>query len=72
MELSKLKREKHTRAVINTDTVAYKSFLAEVENHRKFSKAVNEVDGLKKEVVKLKQILKELLNGMNNNGKSSS
>ena len=72
MDTSKLKRHPYTQAVINTDTASYKQHLSEEQKSREMRFALNEVNTLRQDVNDIKDMLKSIINGMNNNGKSSS
>jgi hypothetical protein len=72
MDTSKLKRHPFNQAVINTDSVSYKQYVYETNKSREMASALNEVSTLRKDVDDIKDMLKTIINGMNNNGKSSS
>ena len=72
MNTSGLKRNEYNQALINTDSVSYKKFISEQQQSRELKKAVDEVNNLRKDVDDIKDMLRTIINGMNNNGKSSS
>ena len=72
MDTSKLIRNKYNQALINTDSVSFKKFVSEQQQSREIKKALLEVNTLRSDVDDIKDMLRTLINGMNNNGKSSS
>lgn len=72
MDTTKLKRHPFNQAVINTDSVSYKQYVHETNRGRQMANALNEVNTLRKDVDDIKDMLRTIINGMNNNGKSSS
>ena len=71
-DTTKLKRDSHSKAVINTDTMSFQRFVSEQKQSRELKKTLSEVHTLRKDVDDIKDMLKTLINGMSNNGKSSS
>ena len=69
---SGLKRNDYNQALINTDSVSFKKFVSEQQQSREVKKALAEVNNLRNDVDDIKSMLKTIINGMNNNGKSSS
>jgi len=67
-----LKRNDYNQALINTDSVSFKKFVSEQQQSREVKKALAEVNNLRNDVDDIKSMLKTIINGMNNNGKSSS
>jgi hypothetical protein len=72
MDTSKIIRNKYNQALINTDSVSYKKFASEQQQSREIKKALVEVNSLRSDVEDIKGMLRTIINGMNNNGKSSS
>ena len=72
MDSSKLKRNNFNQALINTDSVSFKKFVSEQQQSREVKKALAEVNTLRSDVDDIKDMLRTIINGMNNNGKSSS
>ncbi len=72
MDTSKIIRNKYNQALINTDSVSYKKFVSEQQQSREIKKALVEVNSLRSDVEDIKGMLRTIINGMNNNGKSSS
>jgi hypothetical protein len=72
MDTAKLKRHPYTQAVINTDTASYRQHIFEEQKSRELRQALTEVNTLRRDVDDIKDMLKTIINGMNNNGKSSS
>lgn len=72
MDSSKLKRNNYNQALINTDSVSFKKFVSEQQQSREVKKALAEVNTLRSDVDDIKDMLRTIINGMNNNGKSSS
>ena len=72
MDTAKLKRHPYTQAVINTDTDSYRQHIFEEQKSRELRQALTEVNTLRRDVDDIKDMLKTIINGMNNNGKSSS
>jgi len=70
-DITKLKRDNHSKAVINTDTMSFQRFVSEQKQSRELKKALGEVNTLRKDVDDIKDMLRTLINGMNNNGKTS-
>jgi hypothetical protein len=70
-DITKLKRDSHSKAVINTDTMSFQRFVSEQKQSRELKKALGEVNTLRKDVDDIKDMLRTLINGMNNNGKTS-
>jgi hypothetical protein len=72
MDTTKLKRHPYTQAVINTDTASYRQHIFEEKKSRELRLALDEVNTLRSDVDDIKDMLRTLINGMNNNGKSNS
>ena len=72
MDTTQLKRHPYNQAVINTDSSSYRQHVYETNKSREMSNALSEVSTLRKDVDDIKDMLKTIINGMNNNGKSSS
>jgi len=72
MDTTKLKRHPYNQAVINTDGTSYRQHIYETNKSRDMANALNEVSTLKRDVDDIKDMLRTIINGMNNNGKSSS
>ena len=72
MDTSKIIRNKYNQALINTDSVSFKKFAYEQQQSRDIKKALLEVNTLRSDVDDIKDMLRTIINGMNNNGKSSS
>lgn len=72
MDTTKLKRQAFNQAVINTDSVSYRQHIHETNKSRQMANALNEVNTLRRDVDDIKDMLRTIINGMNNNGKSSS
>ena len=72
MDSTKLVRHPYNQAVINTDAASYRQHIFEEHKSREMRLALNEVNTLRKDVDDIKDMLKTLINGMSNNGKSSS
>lgn len=72
MDTSKLKRHPFNQAVINTDSISYSQHIYETKKSREMANTLKEVNTLRNDVDDIKNMLKTLINGMNNNGKSSS
>ena len=62
---SGLKRNDYNQAL-------FKKFVSEQQQSREVKKALAEVNNLRNDVDDIKSMLKTIINGMNNNGKSSS
>lgn len=72
MDTSGLKRNEYNQALINTDSVSFKKFVSEQQQSRELKKAVAEVNNLRKDVDDIKDMLRTIINGMNNNGQKCS
>ena len=68
MDKTKLKRDNHSKAVLNTDTASYKKHRYEVKRTREIEKTHQEIDQLKSDVSEIKHMLRILLDGNNKNG----
>lgn len=72
MDTTKLKRHPYTQAVINTDTASYRQHVFEERKSREIHQALTEVNTLRRDVDDIKDMLKTIINGMNNNGQKCS
>lgn len=68
MEQKFLRRDPKSKAIINSDQVAYSSFRSDEKKSRELQKTINRVDTLQGDVNEIKQMLKTLINGLNKNG----
>ena len=67
MDSKKLKRDNHSRAVLNTDTASFKQYRYDVMKSRSMDNTLKDVENLKNDVNEIKEMLRLLLNG-NKNG----
>lgn len=72
MDTSILKRNEYNQALINTDSGSFKKFVLEQQQSRELKKALVEINNIRNDVDDIKIMLKTIINGMTNNGKSSS
>ena len=72
MDTTKLKRHPYTQAVINTDTASYRQHISEEQRSRELRGALTEVNTLRRDVDDIKDMLRTIINGMNNNGQKCS
>ena len=71
-EIKGYAREKKTRALINTDSNAYKAYKQTRDASVQINKVQAEVSSLKKDFKEIKQLLQQLVTGMNNGNNNSN
>jgi hypothetical protein len=59
-------RDSRSTAILNIDKQGYAQYLKEREKHLQLYKAVDQVQGLQREMSDIKQMLQQLLNGKTN------
>jgi len=63
MNNKKIKRDNHSRAILNTDTASFKQYRYDVIKSRNMDNTFKEVENLKNDVNEIKEMLRLLLNG---------
>jgi len=59
-------RDSRSTAILNIDKQGYAQYLKEREKHLQLYRAVDQVQGLQREMSDIKQMLQQLLNGKTN------
>lgn len=68
MNTNKLKRDNHSKAVLNTDIDSYKKHRYEEYKNRQLNAKLIEIEQMKSDINDIKDMLTLLLNGKQNNG----
>tara|TARA_S200002703_G_C3698600_1_gene214565 strand:- start:505 stop:708 length:204 start_codon:yes stop_codon:yes gene_type:complete len=63
MDLTKLKRDEKSNAVLNTDISSLNAYRASRDRDNQINRTINDVDDLKEDVKEIKNMLKALVDG---------
>ena len=70
-DTTKLKRDSHSKAVINTDTMSFQRFVSEQKQSRELKKTLSEVHTLRKDVDDIKDKITYSINNWINVSKNA-